>query len=251
MSNTILIIDDNKEVLENTSEILELSGYNILAAENGKEGLKLITEHTPDLVLCDIEMPEMNGYAVLSTLKNMPAMTKRPFIFMTAKSERADFRKGMDLGADDYLTKPFSGEDLLSLVHARLEKSKKLTLEPADEKGNSKNRNVYPDEKEAGCIFVRHNSLLTRVQIADILYIQALGDYVNIVTTDKHFIIHITLKGIEERLPPFSLSRLHRSYMVSLNHIDNIEGNTAYIGKHPIPIGEMFRKQLNKKLNII
>jgi CRP-like cAMP-binding protein/FixJ family two-component response regulator len=123
MNNTILIIDDSTDVRENTNELLELAGYKTFTAINGKEGLEIAKKNKPDLILCDIMMPELDGYGVLRALENMPEMVGIPFIFFTAKTGKKDFRKGMDLGADDYLTKPFTGDDLLRVVDARLRKS--------------------------------------------------------------------------------------------------------------------------------
>lgn len=135
MSTKILIIDDNKEICENIHELLELAGYMAFTANNGKKGLALAHEHKPNLILCDIMMPELDGYGVIRALQNIPGMVGIPFIFMSAKAERSDFRAGMDLGADDYLTKPFNGDDLLKVVDARLRKSKLIrTIADEDEK---------------------------------------------------------------------------------------------------------------------
>ena len=122
MYHTILVIDDSSEVRENTGELLELAGYKVLMAKNGLEGLDVAKRTKPDLILCDIMMPGLDGYGVLRALENIPEMAGTPFVFFSAKSDREDFRKGMDLGADDYLTKPFSGDDLLKVVGARLKK---------------------------------------------------------------------------------------------------------------------------------
>lgn len=126
MSNNILIIEDNADVRENISELLDLAGYKTYTATNGKEGLDLAKKHKPDLILCDVMMPELDGYGVLRALQNIPEMVSTPFVFLTAKAEKSDFRNGMDLGADDYLTKPFSGDDLLKIVSARLKKKKQI-----------------------------------------------------------------------------------------------------------------------------
>ena len=122
MSASILIIEDSGEIRENTAELLELAGYDVTTAVNGKDGLEQARKIQPDLILCDIMMPELDGYGVLRALENIPELTGTPFIFFTAKSEKSDFRAGMDLGADDYLTKPFTGDDLLRVVSARLKK---------------------------------------------------------------------------------------------------------------------------------
>ena len=126
MNDTILIIEDNDDMRENTAEILELANYKVITAANGKEGVESAKAHRPDLILCDIMMPEMDGYGVLRILENTEGMFGIPFIFLTAKSEKRDFRKAMDMGADDYLTKPFEGDDLLKVVDARLKKSRMM-----------------------------------------------------------------------------------------------------------------------------
>ncbi|TND09267.1 MAG: Crp/Fnr family transcriptional regulator [Bacteroidetes bacterium] len=126
MEHTILIIDDNTELRENTAELLDLAGYKTHTARNGKEGLELARKVQPDLILCDIMMPELDGYGVLRAVNNIASLNQVPFVFLTAKSEKEDFRAGMDLGADDYLTKPFNGDDLLRVVEARLKKSRMM-----------------------------------------------------------------------------------------------------------------------------
>jgi CheY-like chemotaxis protein len=120
---TILVIDDNNDIRENTAEILSLAGYQTFTAENGKRGVELAGREKPDLIVCDIMMPELDGYGVLHLLKNRPETENIPFIFLTAKTERGDFRKGMELGADDYITKPFDDIELLKAIEIRLKKS--------------------------------------------------------------------------------------------------------------------------------
>lgn len=123
MQKTILLIEDNNDVRENTAEMLELANYKVLTAENGKTGVDIAKKHKPDLVICDIMMPEMDGYGVLFMLGKDPETSGIPFIFLTAKAEKSDIRKGMELGADDYLTKPFDEMALLNAIEVRLKKS--------------------------------------------------------------------------------------------------------------------------------
>jgi CRP-like cAMP-binding protein len=122
MSKTILVIDDNTDIRENTAEILELAGYKTLTAENGKQGVALAMQEKPSVIVCDIMMPELDGYGVLHLLRKHPETENIPFIFLTAKTERGDFRKGMEMGADDYITKPFEDIELLNAVEIRLKK---------------------------------------------------------------------------------------------------------------------------------
>lgn len=114
---------------DNTAEILELAHYTVLTAENGKKGIKLAQENEPDLIICDIMMPELDGYGVLHLLSREPNTASIPFIFLTAKAEKTDYRKGMTLGADDYLTKPYDDVELLSAVETRLRKNDLLKTE--------------------------------------------------------------------------------------------------------------------------
>ncbi|NHA03340.1 response regulator [Mucilaginibacter sp. HC2] len=122
MSKKVLIIEDNNDIRENVVEILELAGYEVTSAGNGKTGVELAVKNPPDIILCDIMMPELDGYGVLYMLNKNPEVSAIPFIFLTAKAERVDLRKGMEMGADDYLTKPFDDMDLLNAIESRLKK---------------------------------------------------------------------------------------------------------------------------------
>ncbi len=122
----ILLIEDNPEMRENTAEILELANYKVITACNGKEGVHVAQHEMPDLIICDIMMPELDGYGVLHMLGKDEETTGIPFVFLTAKAERDDFRKGMIMGADDYLTKPYDDVELLNAVEIRLLKSERI-----------------------------------------------------------------------------------------------------------------------------
>lgn len=125
----ILLIEDNDHIRENTAEILEMSNYKVFSAENGKTGVELALREKPNLIICDIMMPVLDGYGVLHMIQKNAATRNIPFIFLTAKTERSDLRKGMELGADDYITKPFSGTELLNAVEGRLKKADLLKEE--------------------------------------------------------------------------------------------------------------------------
>lgn len=118
----VLVIEDNDDIREGTVEVLELAGYQAISAKNGKIGVELALNSSPDIILCDIMMPELDGYGVLYLLSKNPKTASIPFIFMTAKAERADMRKGMEMGADDYLTKPFDDLELFNAIESRLKK---------------------------------------------------------------------------------------------------------------------------------
>ncbi|MCM4158332.1 response regulator [Antarcticibacterium flavum] len=136
----ILFIEDDIVVRENTAELLELAEYNVVTASNGRIGVELARQELPDIIVCDIMMPEMDGYGVLESLSKDEATNHIPFIFLSAKTEHKDIRRGMDLGADDYLTKPFEEEELISAIESRLAKVailKKI-------KTNEENKNEKP-----------------------------------------------------------------------------------------------------------
>lgn len=123
---SILVIDDNQDIRDNTAEILELAGYKVFTAENGKKGVDAALKEKPDVIVCDIMMPELDGYGVLHLVRKNADTQNIPFIFLTAKTERSDFRKGMEMGADDYITKPFDDIELLNAIEIRLKKSEIL-----------------------------------------------------------------------------------------------------------------------------
>ena len=132
----ILIIEDNTDVRENLAEILTLSGYSVETASNGKVGVEMALLNAPDLILCDIMMPELDGYGVLHIVSRNAKTADVPFVFLTAKAEKEDFRRGMSLGADDYITKPFDDTALLQTIEARLQKSERLRAASAKSGGS-------------------------------------------------------------------------------------------------------------------
>ncbi|HWY13344.1 MAG TPA: LytTR family DNA-binding domain-containing protein [Bacteroidia bacterium] len=229
-----IIVDDNKvsremvKQLVNQVDFLELKGE----CENPVEAFNYLKKEDIDLVFLDVEMPGMTGIELIKNLEKRPII-----ILITAKKDYAV--EAFELNVADYIIKPVS----LSRFMAAVDRAKELY--------ESRDQKIEINEKDKDFIFVRSNSLLTKIKIKDIIYIQALGDYVNIFTNDKRLTVHITLKGMEEKLPPDKFYRLHRSYLTSLNHIDNIEEGTAYIGKHPLPIGEQYKKELLRKINLI
>jgi DNA-binding response OmpR family regulator len=125
----VLLIEDNAELRENTSEILSLASYAVISAENGKVGVDMAIREKPDIIVCDIMMPELDGFGVLQILSKNTETAHIPFIFLTAKTEKTDIRKGMNLGADDYLIKPFDDTELLNAIETRLRKHEFRTKE--------------------------------------------------------------------------------------------------------------------------
>lgn len=123
----ILVVEDEVEIRANLLELLTLEGYEVIGADNGVTGLVGAMEYHPDLILCDVMMPELNGYDVLAALRQDPKTALIPFVFLTAFADKGDVRQGMDLGADDYLTKPFTCAEVLGAVETRLKKQAMIT----------------------------------------------------------------------------------------------------------------------------
>lgn len=189
-----------------------------------------------DLVFLDVEMPGMTGIELIKNLEKRPIV-----ILISAKKDYAV--EAYELNVADYIVKPV----ILSRFMAAVSKAKELF----ESNGQKVHLNGNGNGKAKDYIFVRSNSVLTKIKIKDINYIQALGDYVNIFTREKRHTVHITLRGMEEKLPREKFYRLHRSYLVALDQVDTVEEGTAYIEKHPLPIGEQYKKPFLKKLNLI
>jgi two-component system LytT family response regulator len=229
-----IIVDDNKLSREAVKQLVEQVNFLELKGEceSPVEAFNFLKKESVDLVFLDVEMPGMTGIELIKNLEVRPII-----ILITSKKDYAV--EAFELNVADYIIKPVT----LPRFMAAVDRAKELF--------QGRDMKVEVNEKEKDFIFVRSNSLLTKVRIKDIIYVQALGDYVNIFTNDKRLTVHITLKGMEEKLPSDKFYRLHRSYLTSLHHIDNIEEGTAYIGKHPLPIGEQYKKELLRKINLI
>ncbi|MAB48133.1 MAG: transcriptional regulator [Flavobacteriaceae bacterium] len=137
----ILLIEDDTVLRENTAELLELSDFEVITAPNGELGLKAININTPDIIVCDIMMPKLDGYEVLSEVTKNSKTKHIPFIFLSAKAEHQDVRKGMNLGADDYITKPFTEDELISAIKSRLAKASILKDKGQDNVQNYSEKN--------------------------------------------------------------------------------------------------------------
>lgn len=123
MENKVLVIEDNVEMLANIADILKLANYTVITAKDGKEGVLAANKFNPDIIVCDVMMPQLDGFGVLHLLGSTSKTSSIPFIFLTARSDKVDFRKAMNLGAADFITKPFDGLELLNAVELRLKKS--------------------------------------------------------------------------------------------------------------------------------
>jgi two-component system OmpR family response regulator len=180
MQKKLLVIDDESALRENIVEILELENYICQAAIDGEDGLKKVYEFRPDLILCDIKMPKQDGYWLLDQIKNDKSLAHIPFVFITAKVETRDIRSGMDLGADDYLTKPFTREELLNSISARFRRMKALKNALAPDVNNSSDSSSYEQE-----VILERLKILTKAE-TEILYLVSLG-FSSLEIAEKRF----------------------------------------------------------------
>lgn len=209
----ILVIEDEAQVRDNIQEILELEDFQTITAENGLVGIQLIKEQAPDLIICDVMMPELDGYGVLRALRQNVATATIPFIFLTAKADKSDLRQGMELGADDYLTKPFTPAEMLQAIATRLEKQAAANQHYTNE----------IKQLEAGLQYLVHHDTLThlpnqlllreqfnevqaqadyRKQLVPLLFV-TLDQFNRIKDTLGYVFSNLLLKAVSERLAAY------------------------------------------------
>ncbi|MBN1301106.1 MAG: response regulator [Melioribacteraceae bacterium] len=242
----ILVIEDDKSVKENLSKILTVHGYDVRAFESGTDALDHLKEALPDIIICDIMLPDMDGYQILETISADPIMNKVPFIFLTAKVEMTDLRKGMNLGADDYITKPFHIKDLLDAIQVRLSKSR---LKAVDVGSLNDEPQRYNENQR---IFLPDGSDMKFVTVGDIKFITADGPYSYINTTgEKNILVRKLLKDWESILPLDIFLRIHKSTIINLKWIVKIEkwfNNSYRIFLKDLPEPFIISRRFAKKL---
>ncbi|MBS1760061.1 MAG: response regulator transcription factor [Bacteroidetes bacterium] len=228
-----LIIDDNKIARATLKQLCSQVKDITLCGEceSALEAYNLLQEQPIDLLLLDIEMPDMTGIELTKSLKD-----KRPvIIFITSKKEYAV--EAYELNVADYLIKPIVPARFLQAI----DKAKELI--------ESKKLAVQSDA--AAFIFIRDSNIIRRLSLDEILFAEAMGDYVKLHTAQKYYAIHTTLKTIEERLPATNFIRTHRSYIVALNKIDTIQDGALVVHGKSVPVADAYRSALNKRMNIL
>ena len=219
----ILVIEDDLVLRRTLRELLETNNYKIFSAEDGLEGVKLAKEIKPDLIICDIMMPRLSGIGVVNELKKDNIFAAVPFIFLTAKSELTDMRKGMEIGADDYITKPFKAETILKAISARLEKFDLIMNNERLLAGTNLPENI-PLLSEEDRIFIDTKTRQHFIKIGDILFIKAQGEYSEVyLVNETKILIRKLMKQWEDQLPRKIFLRIHRSTIINLSRIEKIE----------------------------
>ena len=248
----ILVIEDDKTVRENIVSLLTEEDYNVNASGSGDEGIMLAKKILPDLIICDIMMKGTDGYQVLKQLSFDHSTRSIPFIFLTAKVEKEDIRLGMNLGADDYLFKPFDAEELLKAISSRLKRVEtlKADYEPDEESEAAKKYSM--DDK----LFIQVNKIPVLINIADIVFISADRQYCTLKINDgKSYLLRKSISHWEKILPEKKFLRIHRSTIININYLVKIEPwfNASYMiylknTEKPFMISRRYSVQLRGKL---
>ncbi len=228
-----LIVDDNKlartAMKQLTSHVEQLQV--VAECSSAMEAYNVLQKEKVDLLLLDIEMPGMSGIELTRNLGR-----KRPMIiFTTVKKEYAV--EAFELNVADYLIKPVSPARFIQAI----EKAREIL------DSNSRELQVADNE----FVFIRDNGVLKRIKMEDILFLEAMGDYVKLHTVHKFHAIHTTLKAVEEKLPANRFMRVHRSYIVALDKIEAIEDGTINMQSNAIPVADAYRGALNNRLNLL
>lgn len=251
--NRVLIIEDDKDVRENIHTLLYEEGYEVYSCESGEKGIEFAKEYLPNIIVCDILMNGMDGYTVLTELSKFKKTRPIPFIYLTAKVERDDIRKGMQLGADDYLFKPFKSDELLQSIKARLKKREALkaeSIQDAVKKKKNSQATYSIDDK----IFLNISGKPHIVAIKDIVYIAAENQYTSIKTVEgKSILVRKSISAWELILPPKIFLRIHRATIINTDHISKMEKwyNSSFLVylkeiKEPFVISKRYSTQLRR-----
>lgn len=228
-----LIVDDNKIARVTIRQLagqvsdLEIAGE----CENAVEAYNFLKENKVDLILLDIELPEMSGIELTKNLRKPSPL----IIFITSKKEYAV--EAFELNVVDYLVKPITASRFLQSI----DKAREVLASGTEQVS------IEPDE----FIFIRDGNIIRRIKADDILYAEAMGDYVKIHLPNKFYAIHTTLKSVEERLATHRFVRVHRSYIVGINKIDGIQDGALVVNGKSLPVADAYRSSLNKRLNIL
>jgi DNA-binding LytR/AlgR family response regulator len=228
-----LIVDDNKIARATMKQLAsQVKDINITGeCANAMDAYNLLQEQSIDILLLDIEMPGMTGIELIKNLgKKSPVI-----IFTTSKKEYA--AEAFELNVADYIVKPVMPARFLQAI----DKAREIC------QSNTEEVTLKEDE----FIFIRDSNIVRKLRLEDILFAEAMGDYVKLFTAQKFYAVHTTLKEVEERLPANAFLRVHRSYIIAISKIDTIQERAIVINGKPIPVADAYRSALNKRLNIL
>ena len=228
-----LIVDDNKIARATMKQLATRVKDIHITGEcaNAMDAYNLLQDHAIDILFLDIEMPGMTGLELIKNLgKKSPVI-----IFTTSKKDYA--AEAFELNVADYIVKPVMPARFLQAV----ERAREICQSNMEE----------VTMEEDAFIFIRDSNIVRKLKLEDILFAEAMGDYVKLFTAQKFYAVHTTLKAVEERLPPNAFLRVHRSYIVAISKIDTLQDGAIIINNKPIPVADAYRNALNKRMNIL
>jgi len=254
MQAKILVIEDECDVRNNIHTLLKEEGHEVFSCNNGESGVQIAKEKIPDLIVCDILMSGMDGYDVLRELAKSKNTKSIPFIYLTAKVERDDIRKGMQLGADDYLFKPFKSDELLNAIDTRLKK-RQVQMADSIQAPIKKNKDTKAKYNVDDKIFINISGKPLLVAIKDFVYIAAENQYSSLRMSDnKSILVRKSISSWDLLLPEKTFLRIHRSTIINTECIIKMEKwyNSSFLVylngvKEPFIISKRYSTQLRKK----
>ncbi len=243
MTYKCIIVDDERPALKLLDAYISKLPHLelVVACESGMEAIVSLQRHQVDILFLDIQMPDLTGLELLKTLNKKPQV-----ILTTAYRDYAV--EGFALDVTDYLVKPFSFERFIQGVNKATEI---LTLKHIDSPSVVNTREdstATSTSPQDGHIFLKVGHKMDKVAIHNILYIESMREYIGVHTAEKRYIVHHTMKAMEERLPPPQFMRIHRSYLINMNQIDGIKGNMVLIKDQQLVIGGSYRKDFFERI---
>ncbi len=249
MATNILIVEDESIVRKDIERSLTKLGYNVIAqADNGEKAIEMAKEHKPEIALMDIMLKgNMTGIEAANEIKKIIDI---PVIFLTAYADEATLNKAKVTEPHGYILKPFKEIDLHTTIEMALHKHKKeqeLKVE------NDLLKSLSAFKTDAQFLFVKHHSRLIKLNTSDIYFVEALKDYVQVVTKDHKYTIHATMKDVEKKMPAGIFQRVHRSFIVNMEKIEAIVGGNVVVQDlhKEIPVGGNYRDELGSRINVL
>lgn len=237
----ILIVEDDIMIAESVQDIIEMLGHEVIGvADSAETAIQLCNEKKPDLALLDIQIGgDIDGVDLAEIINENFNL---PFIFTTAFADNETISRAKDKGPFGYLVKPYGLKEINAAIEVAMASFERLTKAESQQSLSK----VIQDS-----IFLKVDNKLIKTRIEDILYIEAKGDYALFKTKEKGFIVHTTMKRVEERLTPFHFAKVHRSYVINLGKIVDIEESNLLIENKVIPISRANKEALIKRLNLL
>ncbi len=244
----ILIVEDEMIIAANISLQLSTLGYDVIGiVPRGEEALTCVKEDRPDVVLMDINLKgELDG---IDTVKRIKEVSDVAVIYLTANADETHFSRAKSTHPYAFISKPFKKLDLQRAVELTIDRVQQEQHENSTT--HSTSNDSEPPFMLSDCIFVRHHEKMVKVDIKNILYIEAERNYCRIYSKDKEYLLVITLKDMDEKLPSKHFLRVHRSFIVNLSQIDEVATSHIVIAKKAIPVSKSLKEELLKRLQTI